>query len=231
MDGRREEWIPLRQAVVEVAKEYSNFLSCERAAALVAAHNAIIRRLQLNLMKSRSEDWSLSFIQTGNRRESNQNVINGFEIPGEFWFEFEKSDCISASDWVSGEYIFIRHRIDHYSMKIIECMGYASKVEVNRDGLPVIGDYFSNLRESDEKFDHTHKSSRKRVVDATKVRKPTLPVTKLTNWWEALDAKSRALSHVELLKLANVSFPENSISRDRIRALAPGRKPGPKPIR
>lgn len=57
-----------------------------------------------------------------------------------------------------------------------------------------------------------------------------LPDSKLTQWWESKAGARDGLSIEELLTLARVKFPDNHISRDRIRDLARGRKRGPKPI-
>ncbi len=58
--------------------------------------------------------------------------------------------------------------------------------------------------------------------------KPPLPDAKLQSWWAAKVAVREQLSLEELLVLARGAFPENHITRDRIRSLSGPRKTGPK---
>ena len=60
--------------------------------------------------------------------------------------------------------------------------------------------------------------------------KPRLPDPKLKQWWESKVGVRDKLSIDELCLLASAKFPDNHVARDRIRALASGRKRGPKPI-
>jgi len=60
--------------------------------------------------------------------------------------------------------------------------------------------------------------------------KPRLPDPKLNQWWEGKVGVRNNLSIDELWLLASAKFPDNHVARDRVRALAAGRKRGPKPI-
>jgi hypothetical protein len=60
-------------------------------------------------------------------------------------------------------------------------------------------------------------------------RKPALPESELRRWWEKLAGARDALTQEQLRALAASDHPRNSVSRERIRGLAEGRKPGPKP--
>ena len=60
--------------------------------------------------------------------------------------------------------------------------------------------------------------------------KSRLPDPKLKQWWESKVGVRDNLTIDELCLLASAKFPDNHIARDRIRALASGRKRGPKPI-
>jgi hypothetical protein len=57
---------------------------------------------------------------------------------------------------------------------------------------------------------------------------PRLPEAKLKWWWDALSDDERAKGHEELWTLCRDAHPGHSISRERVRALDPGRKRGPK---
>jgi hypothetical protein len=59
-------------------------------------------------------------------------------------------------------------------------------------------------------------------------RKPALSEAELRRWWEKLAGARDALTQEQLRALATSDHPEHTVSRDRIRALAEGRKPGPK---
>lgn len=58
-----------------------------------------------------------------------------------------------------------------------------------------------------------------------------LPEAELKRWWNSLSDQERELSRNELHKRCLVTYPENSIARQRIRDIEPRRKPGPRPIR
>ncbi len=59
---------------------------------------------------------------------------------------------------------------------------------------------------------------------------PPLPDAKLSKWWEGKAAISEGLTHDEIAALLRAAFPDNHVTRDRIRALTGRRKQGPKPI-
>ena len=59
---------------------------------------------------------------------------------------------------------------------------------------------------------------------------PRLPEAALSQWWNNFGNRRDELSIVALVNDARRSHPMHQISRERIRALAAGRKPGPKPI-
>lgn len=61
------------------------------------------------------------------------------------------------------------------------------------------------------------------------IRKPPLPEAELRRWWDKLAGARDALTQEQLRALAASDHPQHAVSRDRIRALADGRKPGPKP--
>lgn len=60
---------------------------------------------------------------------------------------------------------------------------------------------------------------------------PRLPDAPLIRWRNALSDEERDLPRVELHKRCVAAHPDNSISRERVRALLPRLKPGPRPIK
>jgi hypothetical protein len=59
---------------------------------------------------------------------------------------------------------------------------------------------------------------------------PTLSATDLEKWWGELSDDHKAKPHTDLHNLCKSAHPLKLITRERIRALAPGRKRGPKPF-
>lgn len=62
------------------------------------------------------------------------------------------------------------------------------------------------------------------------VKKKPIPGALLDGWWNALGAGREQMSQVDLHKAITAAYPQYTISRDRVRQLAVGRKRGPKPI-
>lgn len=150
VDG--EEWIPLRQAVVEVAQVYSRFMLCEPAAALETAQAAIVRRLNYLFADSRASRWMLIFHKQGDTPEWRQDNQDAPVIPVTFWSIYERADIVFADDWIAGEIAFSctgRDEVDDWAP---DAFGFAVGVEVTRKGLPLIGDDNSNGSISNARF-------------------------------------------------------------------------------
>ncbi|KQS49732.1 hypothetical protein [Sphingomonas sp. Leaf198] len=60
-------------------------------------------------------------------------------------------------------------------------------------------------------------------------RKVALSEADLLRWWDKLAPVREGLTQEQLRAIAASDHPQHTVSRDRIRALADGRKPGPKP--
>lgn len=63
-----------------------------------------------------------------------------------------------------------------------------------------------------------------------KPKKTPLPKKSLDNWWESKRKVRDAMSQADLLADIRKKYPDNFISRERIRKLTEGRKRGPKAI-
>lgn len=66
-------------------------------------------------------------------------------------------------------------------------------------------------------------------IASSDASKPRLSESDLQKWWNKRANVRNSLSQDELLILIRAAYPENQISRDRIRALTGERKRGPKP--
>jgi hypothetical protein len=60
------------------------------------------------------------------------------------------------------------------------------------------------------------------------LRRSALPEAELRRWWNKLAGAREFLTQEQLRALAASDHPQHTVSRDRIRALADGRKPGPR---
>lgn len=69
---------------------------------------------------------------------------------------------------------------------------------------------------------------KRKAKKGPKENKPRLPDAALTAWFENLGSDADKKSQPELWKLCREAHPDNSITRQRVRAKTPGRKRGPK---
>lgn len=91
------------------------------------------------------------------------------------------------------------------------------------------------FKRSDIEFAFGGKGNGKRALAAaSSPNLPRLPDSKLEAWWQRQSGVV-SVPEAKLLEMARSAFPENSISRERVRQLIreadPYRKRGPKPIR
>lgn len=66
--------------------------------------------------------------------------------------------------------------------------------------------------------------------DARGDKLPSLSDADLNRWWDRLSELERNLPADTLHKQCAAAYPNNSIARQRVRSIAPHRKPGPRPI-
>lgn len=213
MSDKDEEWIPLREAVSEVATAYAKYMHCEPREAVPDAWTAILRRLETGGVSSRAHFWTLEITDSdGKTVQFETSKMMRDEILCPLWFLFRKNpdeDTKVESDWVCGDFEFYQTiKSDEGQSFAFAC---AFGVVVDRSSLPVIGD----------------DASKRATIAGNRKR---LPTTALQAWWDGLDENTRALPQDTLWMICKAHFPSNSVARDRIRALDPGRKPGPKPI-
>lgn len=86
-----------------------------------------------------------------------------------------------------------------------------------------------NVRRSD--LMHTFAARVEGLPATTKGQLPRLSEQNLQQWWGKLTQVQRELSRVRITEMCSSAFPNNSVTRARIRDLTSGRMPGPKPNR
>lgn len=147
MDEQPAEWIPLRQAIVEVAKAYAEFLLCEPAGALETAQEAVLQALKMGRADARASRWVLRFPASEEHPESLQDEKDGVEIPMHFWGVYDNAETVHVEDWVAGYYSFSwdgktsNERVTNEDSDEIGiyAFGLAIDLHVTRRGLPLLG--------------------------------------------------------------------------------------------
>lgn len=143
----QEDWIPLREAVTEVAKAYAPFMFCDPAGSLETAQLAVLRSLHFGLAASRAPKWILTFHEREGDPGTREDQLSGVEIPLYFWGVYQNAETVVAEDWIAGHYSFSWNG-NHSTTPPEEpapedgvyAFGMAVGVEVTRRGLPLIGD-------------------------------------------------------------------------------------------
>lgn len=227
MSDEQEEWMPLRQAVTEVADAYHKHLRGDYGAAIDTAREAIHRRLNNLFVESRAARWVVAFGPFGDR-ESTLSSDTPSKIAHEFWGIFsragrEPSGQIITSDWIAGEYAFSFEATPD-DESTFDAYGFALGIEVTRRGLPLIGDDWQN--NGPPNLDNY---PRRYSPDGRGIRKP-LPQAMLEEWWRNLDDALRSHPEADLLDSCRACFQRHYVSRQRVRDLMGPRKRGPKPI-
>lgn len=135
MAGTVDEWIPLREAVVEAAKAYSQFMLCTPQECLEHALARIMSRLQRGISSARAHLWEYSVKKGDVTIEVHRGVKHQFDdvIPDQFWTNINLFADSGVFDWVAGEFSYEFDGPDGTYGR-----GAAVDVEVFRYGLPLI---------------------------------------------------------------------------------------------
>lgn len=138
MDSKQRNWLPIRQAVAEVAPSYEAVMHCTPAEATEHAWEAIWRRLRLGMASARARRWYLHF---SNHKE--QSVHNNTEVDSGFWYVLYSGEL--EIDWVAGEFSCFRddgelNESQSGATANAYAHGAAWGVDVAREDLPIIGD-------------------------------------------------------------------------------------------
>lgn len=235
-DWDTEEWMLAGHALRDAVELYANARDGDRARAERDAIAAIRHRLENGELWARAPRWQHSVTYEGvvddpiiakAMADQTERGDADYALGPQFWWNYDQAERFAARedewvtssvrvDWVAGDIEFeMRSEIAKGPMKAMTISGHAYGLCFNRTGLPTT----------------------QRIV-AGKFRKPKpqndprppLPEALLRSWWTGMTEADRAQPWSDLELMCKAMFPQHRIARDRVRALDPGRKPGPKPI-
>src|SRR5690606_6296596 len=106
MDSEAEEWIPLRQAVLEVSAVYAETLGRERGSVVDDAISAIDRQLTAGSAIARSPLWVLDIAECSGCPAVHYSNTESMVISDQFWLLRSRSTETYCNDWVAGELSF-----------------------------------------------------------------------------------------------------------------------------
>lgn len=101
MANDSEEWIPIREAVSQVAEAYAKELRETFPIAREHAIAALLRSLRLNRCRGKATEWGVRL--DGRKARWITSDKTGPEIPATIWMFFELASEKVHFDWVSGD--------------------------------------------------------------------------------------------------------------------------------
>lgn len=131
-----DEWVPLRQAVIEVSAIYAEAMQCDRREAIDDALESVLRRAEFMLADTRASKWILNFPEDKHGKAWRRDHYDTPSIPSEFWAVYKRAECVVTDDWVVGEFAFSFDGTE----EVPGGFGMAVGVEITRRGLPLIGE-------------------------------------------------------------------------------------------
>lgn len=169
----------------------------------MTAGNAVIEQCRLGFVTARAVEmrWAV-----GQKPDDWTEEVREWDVPTWFWEHFTTQDA-SSQDWEQGRFAGRGRGPRGYGWLTLNGVHFLrSSLDVLLpDAPPMAG----------------------RNDDADP-RKPALSEAELQRWWTKLAKARDGLTQEQLRALAAHDHPKHSVSRDRIRVLAEGRKPGPK---
>ena len=176
----------------------------ERAGVSVgSAGEALIEQCRLGFVSARA----VLMQQAPERSPSTwENEAREWDVPATYWSRFV-IDGHSSQSWDLGRFAAREVAYDGY------CWTILSDVRFLRGSLDSLITAATDVEGAQTDLAPT---------------KPPVPEAELKRWWQRRSSVREKLSQSDLWVLAKADFPAQSIARDRIRALADGRTPGPK---
>lgn len=170
----------------------------------MTAGKVVVEQCRLGFITGRAVEmrWGL-----GSKPDDWTEEAREWDIPIWFWEEFTTQDA-SSQNWEQGLFAGRGRAPEGYGWMTL------NGVHFLRSSLEVLLPTTPTAAEEQESVDS---------------RKSALPEGQLLRWWEKLAGARDALTQEQLRGLATHDHPQHTVSRERIRALADGRKPGPKP--
>lgn len=222
-------WLPIGKALYFVTEAYKVEFELSEANAWDKAQSSFWNRLQSGEMLAKSNDSNFSNFPTKNNPERRLGCWGSESIiPLMFW-EYLRVGKVEYADWIAGDFRYTYCDGDRHTDKVeLGLFASASNVQVALHNLPVL--------QSWPNYDVTRLNRAPKIElvptacpeNLAAGKAPRLSDAALEVWWKNLDPENRKLPQAKLWELAKACFPRNLVSRDRIRALDPGRKPGPK---
>ena len=188
------------------ALEARRFAYTEAGLNPMAAGKAVLEQCRLGFISGRAVEmrWAL-----GHKPDDWTTEAREWDIPNYFWEDFTTQDA-SSPNWEQGLFAGRGRGPQGYGWLTLNGVHFLrSSLNVLLPATPAPGD----------------------GQDPVDPRKPALPEAELRRWWDKLAGARDTLTQEQLRALAANDHPQNTVSRERIRALADGRKSGPKPIR
>lgn len=176
--------------------------------------DAICRRAKYGEIQAKARRWIT--IENGQKFEKSDELI-----PRNFW-----ADRDMKQDWSHGDFLSTIYPDD--TNFEIEAIG----VTFDRAGIAALASIANQVNPSHADPTTIKDGAELAEPAAMSVREGKLPPLSqkaLRRWWKTLSDVKRDLPSDKLHKLCVSAHPANSIARDRVRALAPQRKPGPRP--
>jgi hypothetical protein len=235
-DWDTEEWVLAGDALRETIEFYASSRDGDRVRAERDAIAALRHRLENGELWARSPKWKVALAYSG---VVDDPIFDGMRVPQvvegdgdyaigpQFWWNYEQAERFEARgeewveastrmDWVAGDLEYRTWtRVDKGPMTSVTNEAYAFGLCFNRTGLP------TTQRITAGRF---------RKPRPARDPRPPLPDALLRSWWSGMTEADRAQPWSDLELMCRAAFPQHRIARDRVRALDPGRKPGPRPI-
>ena len=177
--------------------------------------DAICRRAKYGEIQAKARRWIT--IENGQKFEKHDELI-----PRNFW-----ADRDMKQDWSHGDFVSTIYPDD--AKFEIEAIG----VTFDRAGIAALASISMQVNPSaadPTTIRDEAQLAEPAVMSVRGGKLPPLSQEALKRWWTGLSDVERDLPSDKLHKQCVSAHPANSIARDRVRALAPQRKPGPRPI-
>jgi hypothetical protein len=171
----------------------------------MTAGKAVVEQCRLGFVTARAVEMRWG---SGHKPDDWTEEAREWDVPTWFWERFTTEDA-SAQDWEQGRFAGRGRGPRGYGWLTL------NGVHFLRSSLDVLLPSAPLAPGADDQPDP---------------RKPALSEAELQRWWNKLASARDGLTQEQLRVLAANDHPHHTVSRDRIRALAEGRKPGPKTI-
>jgi len=185
------------------AREARRFAYDEARISPQSAGKAVVEQCRLGFVTARAVEMRWA---AGQRPDDWAEEAREWDVPTWFWEHLTTQDA-SSQDWAQGVFAGRGRGPQGYGWLTLNGVHFLrSSLNVLLPSAPLSPD----------------------ENGGSDPRKPALSEADLRRWWEKLAAVRDGLTQEQLRALVANDHPHKSVARDRIRALAEGRKPGPR---